>query len=48
MLVGRMFWEATFEGLTRFGAFHEHIGPAAWLKPEDIYSRGRLSLFQPA
>ena len=26
VMVGEMFWEDTFEGLKRFGAFHEHIG----------------------
>jgi hypothetical protein len=26
LLVGRMFWERTPGGLSRFGAFHEHIG----------------------
>ena len=25
-VVGRMFWERTYSGITRFGAFHEHIG----------------------
>ena len=25
-VVGRMFWENTFAGIDRFGAFHEHIG----------------------
>ena len=25
-VVGRMFWERTYGGISRFGAFHEHIG----------------------
>jgi hypothetical protein len=26
VVVGRMFWEGTYHGISRFGAFHEHIG----------------------
>jgi hypothetical protein len=26
LVVGRMFWEDTHSGISRFGAFHEHIG----------------------
>lgn len=26
VLVGSMFWEGSFEGIDRFGAFHEHVG----------------------